>query len=324
MGFINNLKQQNHIQLVLEPIDNTRLNELCGQLDEHIKQIEDELSIQISRRGNSFLIKGEQKKIVSAKATLEEMYQATNNKKPLSKNNIHLILKENTATDLHKCYSDSDISIKSSKKNIKSRSHNQEKYMDNIKNFDINFAIGPAGTGKTFLAVACAVAALELGKIKRLVFVRPAVEAGEKLGFLPGDLAEKVNPYLRPLYDSLYNILGIENVDKMMQHNIIEIAPLAFMRGRTLNDSFVILDEAQNTTVDQMKMLLTRMGFGSKVAITGDITQVDLNIGIKSGLIHAREILTNIGGIKFNFFNHSDIVRHKLVQEILEEYDKNK
>ncbi|NQY43067.1 MAG: PhoH family protein [Legionellales bacterium] len=317
------MKQKNHIQLVLEPFNNLRLNELCGQFDENIKQIEKELSVQISRRGNSFIIKGDHKKIVPAKNILEKMYEDTNNNS-LSKDNIHLMIKENTHTNPQQNYFDGIISIKSSKKTIKSRSSNQQKYIDNIKDYDINFAIGPAGTGKTFLAVACAVTALELGEIKRLVFVRPAVEAGEKLGFLPGDLAEKVNPYLRPLYDSLYSILGIENVEKMMQHNIIEIAPLAFMRGRTLNDSFVILDEAQNTTIDQMKMFLTRMGFGSKVAITGDVTQVDLNMGIRSGLVHAKEILNNIDGIKFNFFNNTDIVRHKLVQEILEAYNDTK
>lgn len=318
------MSQQQKIQLVLEPFDNDRLNVLCGHLDEHLKHLEKQLSIQILRRGNSFLIKGESQKAIATKSILEKMYKHTEEHQTLSPGSVHLLIKESEIPNESKYNANSIISIKSRNKSIKYKSENQAKYIKNIKEFDINFAIGPAGTGKTYLAVASAIEALDLGKIKRLIFVRPAVEAGEKLGFLPGDLVEKVNPYLRPLYDALYDILGFENVDKMIQHNIIEIAPLAFMRGRTLNDAFIILDEAQNTTTKQMKMLLTRMGFGSKIVITGDITQIDLNIGIQSGLTHAKSVLNNIDRIKFNFFNSQDIVRHHLVQEIIDAYDNYK
>ncbi len=305
--------------MVLEPFDNKRLNELCGQLDTHLEQIENHLTVSISRRGNSFLIRGNQPDTLCAKKLLEQIYAVTKNNKPLSPQSIHLMLKDESTKSTKS--TSSIVTIRTKKKNIKSRSPNQANYMQNIREFDINFSIGPAGTGKTYLAVATALEALDLGSIKRLVFIRPAVEAGEKLGFLPGDLEEKVNPYLRPLYDALYDMLGVEIVEKMLHQNTIEIAPLAFMRGRTLSDAFVILDEAQNTTTEQMKMFLTRMGFGTKMVITGDITQIDLPYNVTSGLIHARDHLQNIAGLRFNTLTGKDIVRHPLVKNILEAYD---
>ena len=314
------MKKHDQLQILLEPFDNKRLNNLCGSLDNNIKIIEEKLQVNISRHGNSFLLKGHIAKIKVARDILEKLFEKSN-EKAIEEDDVHTLINEkNSQTKLH---GHRTVEVPTRKKIIKSRSPNQSLYMDNIKNNDINFAIGPAGTGKTYLAVACATEALELGLVKKIIFIRPAVEAGEKLGFLPGDMAEKVNPYLRPLYDALYDMLGFETADKLVQQNIIEIAPLAFMRGRTLSDAFIILDEGQNTTVDQMKMFLTRMGFNSKMVITGDISQIDLNIGIRSGLVHAVDILSNCPGIIFNKFEGKDIVRHPLVQEIVKAYESN-
>lgn len=308
-------------ELLLEPIDNKRLSNLCGPFDKHIRQVERFFGVEISNRGNNFHISGSPELITLTENLLKEMYAATETE-PLSSENIHLYLKsfdidneiDNKCTD--------EITIKTKRGLIRGRTNNQKKYLLNIKNHDVNFGIGPAGTGKTYLAVACAVAAMEQDIARRLVLVRPAVEAGEKLGFLPGDLVQKVDPYLRPLYDALYEMLGFEKVSKLIERNVIEVAPLAFMRGRTLNEAFIILDEAQNTTIEQMKMFLTRIGFNSTAIITGDITQIDLPTGKISGLKHVIDILKDEKGISFTFFKSQDVVRHALVARILNAYEK--
>ena len=308
-------------ELLLEPVDNKRLSNLCGPFDKHIRQVERFFGVEISNRGNNFHISGSPELITLTENLLKEMYAATETE-PLSSENIHLYLKsfdidneiDNKCTD--------EITIKTKRGLIRGRTNNQKKYLSNIKNHDVNFGIGPAGTGKTYLAVACAIAAMEQDIARRLVLVRPAVEAGEKLGFLPGDLVQKVDPYLRPLYDALYEMLGFEKVSKLIERNIIEVAPLAFMRGRTLNEAFIILDEAQNTTIEQMKMFLTRIGFNSTAIITGDITQIDLPAGKISGLKHVIDILKDEKGISFTFFKSQDVVRHALVARILNAYEK--
>ena len=302
------------IKLTLTPEDNKRLNILCGIHNKHLEQIEQYLDVAISNRGNVFVIKGPKDQTSKAKSLLQELYEITSSQENLSPNNIHLLLqsiKISAPIPKHE-----KINIRTKKTTITPHSQNQINYIKNILKYDITFGIGPAGTGKTFLAVACAVAALEKEQISRIILARPAVEAGERLGFLPGNIAEKVDPYLRPLYDALYETIDTNLVDKLITENIIEIAPLAFMRGRTLNSAFVILDESQNTTIEQMKMLLTRIGFGSKAVITGDITQIDLQKEQKSGLIHANQILKNEPGISFNFFQSYDVVRHPLVQKM--------
>ena len=308
-------------ELLLEPVDNKRLSNLCGPFDKHIRQVERFFGVEISNRGNNFHISGSPELITLTENLLKEIYAATETE-PLSSENIHLYLKsfdidneiDNKCTD--------EITIKTKRGLIRGRTNNQKKYLSNIKNHDVNFGIGPAGTGKTYLAVACAVAAMEQDIARRLVLVRPAVEAGEKLGFLPGDLVQKVDPYLRPLYDALYEMLGFEKVSKLIERNVIEVAPLAFMRGRTLNEAFIILDEAQNTTIEQMKMFLTRIGFNSTAIITGDITQIDLPTGKISGLKHVIDILKDEKGISFTFFKSQDVVRHALVARILNAYEK--
>mgnify|MGYP001157342656 FL=1 len=308
-------------KLLLEPVDNKRLSNLCGPFDKHIRQVERFFGVEISNRGNNFHISGSPELITLTENLLKEIYAATETE-PLSSENIHLHLKsfdidneiDNKCTD--------EITIKTKRGLIRGRTNNQKKYLSNIKNHDVNFGIGPAGTGKTYLAVACAVAAMEQDIARRLVLVRPAVEAGEKLGFLPGDLVQKVDPYLRPLYDALYEMLGFEKVSKLIERNVIEVAPLAFMRGRTLNEAFIILDEAQNTTIEQMKMFLTRIGFNSTAIITGDITQIDLPTGKISGLKHVIDILKDEKGISFTFFKSQDVVRHALVARILNAYEK--
>jgi len=308
-------------ELLLEPVDNKRLLNLCGPFDKHIRQVERFFGVEISNRGNNFHISGSPELITLTENLLKEIYAATETE-PLSSENIHLYLKsfdidneiDNKCTD--------EITIKTKRGLIRGRTNNQKKYLSNIKNHDVNFGIGPAGTGKTYLAVACAVAAMEQDIARRLVLVRPAVEAGEKLGFLPGDLVQKVDPYLRPLYDALYEMLGFEKVSKLIERNVIEVAPLAFMRGRTLNEAFIILDEAQNTTIEQMKMFLTRIGFNSTAIITGDITQIDLPTGKISGLKHVIDILKDEKGISFTFFKSQDVVRHALVARILNAYEK--
>lgn len=301
-------------QLRFLPIDNQRLRELCGAGNEHIVQIEKRFNVNIHHRNDVFEIKGDEKDIHAAQELLQQLYQETANGQNLSSMTVHQLLQQPHST--------TNAGIHTRYKTIKARTTHQAHYIQQIRTHSINFAIGPSGTGKTYLAVACAVEALEKGLIQRLIFVRPAVEAGEKLGFLPGDLEDKILPYLRPLYDALYEMLGFEQAQKLIERDIIEIAPLAFMRGRTLNDAFIILDEAQNTTIQQMKMFLTRLGFGSTAVITGDITQVDLPSSTMSGLTHAKSIMSNIENISFIHFDAKDVVRHPLVAAIIEAYEK--
>ncbi len=311
-----------HVSLL--PVDNQRLASLCGRCDEHLRQIETFFTVNISNRGNEFQITGQQQAANNARNALEKLYEETKCAKPLTPVQINLVLQELSAHTFD--YATSKTATKFTVKTplgiVKPRGQHQMDYVKRIRQHPINFGIGPAGTGKTFLAVACAVEALEKGLVRRMVLVRPAVEAGEKLGFLPGDFAQKVDPYLRPIYDALYETMGIEQVNRHIEKNVIEIAPLAYMRGRTLNDAFIILDEAQNTTPEQMKMFLTRIGFGSTAVVTGDITQNDLPKGKTSGLHHAIEVLNDIKDICFTFFQAKDVVRHPLVQSIVQAYAK--
>ena len=309
--------------MLLEPLDNLRLSNLCGPMDRHIRQIEGYMAVEINNRSNNFHIRGNKESVQLTKQLLVEMYISTETEL-LSSQSIHLHLQNmEIMSDRGEGEDTDEVSIKTKRGMIRGRTINQKKYLSNIQENDISFGIGPAGTGKTYLAVACAVAAIEQDRARRLVLVRPAVEAGEKLGFLPGDLVQKVDPYLRPLYDALYEMLGFEKVSKLIERNVIEVAPLAFMRGRTLNEAFIILDEAQNTTIEQMKMFLTRIGFNSTAIITGDITQVDLPNGKQSGLRHIVDILDDEKGISFTFFKSKDIVRHPLVARILNAYDRH-
>jgi Phosphate starvation-inducible protein PhoH, predicted ATPase len=308
--------------LVLDPADNQRLINLCGPLDEHLRQIERRLGVEINNRGNTFQIIGTAKSVDLTTRLLLELYDATNTEN-LTRERVHLFLQESAIEDQLPASADQEVIIRTKRSIIKGRSPNQRQYLKNILTHDICFGVGPAGTGKTYLAVACAVAALEHDHARRVVLVRPAVEAGERLGFLPGDIVQKVAPYLRPLYDALYEMLGFELVAKCIERNEIEVAPLAFMRGRTLNESFIILDEAQNTTIEQMKMFLTRIGFSSTAVVTGDITQIDLPRGKQSGLRHVIDILKDEEGISFTFFNSRDVVRHPLVAMILNAYERH-
>ncbi len=307
--------------LLLQPADNERLANLCGQLDEHLRQIERRLGVEINNRGNEFRVIGDRSAVRIATSVLEALYRATG-EESLTPVRVHLFLQEAGADALAAEIEPEleSLAIRTRRGIVRARGSNQKRYLYNIARNDINFGVGPAGTGKTYLAVACAVDALERDEVRRLVLVRPAVEAGEKLGFLPGDLVQKIDPYLRPLYDALYEMLGFERVAKLIERNVIEIAPLAFMRGRTLNESFIILDEAQNTTVEQMKMFLTRIGFGSTAIVTGDVTQVDLPRNAQSGLRQALEVLKDVEGISMTFFNARDVVRHPLVQRIVTAY----
>jgi len=323
-------------QLSLEPNDSRRLANLCGLLGQHIQQIEQRFAIEIHQRGNQFALVGSPEATATAAELLRHLYQETQSTE-LTPDEIHLALQtsgiEELMDQLHTPFESVDLNdndpdansgvtlIRTKKCTIKPRGGNQIRYVKSVQANDINFGIGPAGTGKTYLAVACAVEALLKEQVERILLVRPAVEAGEKLGFLPGDLAQKVDPYLRPLYDALFEMLGFDTVGKLMERGIIEVAPLAFMRGRTLNNSFVILDESQNTTREQMKMFLTRIGFGTTAVITGDPTQIDLPRGQASGLRHAIEVLDKVPGISFTHFNAKDIVRHPLVQRIVEAYE---
>jgi phosphate starvation-inducible protein PhoH and related proteins len=310
-------------KVTLIPFDNRRLADLCGQFDENLRQIESYLGVEINNRGNIFQIIGPKRSLQTAEDVLYKLYEATESKNNISPTKIYLLL-QTASNEAERRKSQLDFeqaTIKTKQVHIIPRSPNQYFYLQNIIEHDINFGIGPSGTGKTYLAVACAVSALEKGLVRRIILVRPAVEAGEKLGFLPGDMAQKVDPYLRPLYDALYEMIGVETVTKLIEKNIIEIAPLAFMRGRTLNDSFIILDESQNTTKEQMKMFLTRIGFGSKAVITGDITQIDLPKSSYSGLRDVITVLKDIDEITFTFFRARDVVRHPLVQEIVKAYD---
>lgn len=317
----------NALQLVLEPADNRRLANLCGQFDENLHQIEKRLGVEISTRGNRFKVIGSGKPVQAACQVLRKLFDETV-EGMISPETVHLSLQDATISSLlndnqqpiHRQQHHADT-IRTKRCLVEGRGPNQQRYLKNIDTHDINFGVGPAGTGKTFLAVACAVAALEREQVQRIVLARPAVEAGEKLGFLPGDMAQKVDPYLRPLYDALYEMLGFEKVAKLIDRSIIEVAPLAFMRGRTLNDSFIILDEAQNTTNEQIKMFLTRVGFGSTAVITGDITQIDLPPDKQSGLRHVIKVLHQVEGISFTFFDARDVVRHPLVQRIVTAYE---
>ena len=303
-------------------MDNQRLANLCGPLDAHIRQLERRLGVEINNRANSFRVTGIAKTVGITAQLIQEIYDAGKDE-VITAETIHLHLQGANLDDVVEVKLPEDISIKTKRGFVRGRTTNQRLYLNNIQSHDISFGIGPAGTGKTYLAVACAVAALEQDVARRIVLVRPAVEAGEKLGFLPGDLVQKVDPYLRPLYDALYEMIGFERVAKYIERNVIEVAPLAFMRGRTLNDAFIILDEAQNTTVEQMKMFLTRIGFGSNAVITGDITQVDLPHDRKSGLRHVIDILNDEEGISFTFFKSKDVVRHPLVARILNAYERH-
>jgi phosphate starvation-inducible protein PhoH and related proteins len=306
----------------LDPEENSRLANLCGPFDEHLRQIELRLGVEIDHRGNLFRVIGDEDASRAGEKVLRSLYQATENES-LTGPRINLYLAESGIDALNEASAESaqDVQIKVKRGTIKGRGPNQARYLHAIASHDISFGVGPAGTGKTYLAVASAVEALESNRVQRVLLVRPAVEAGEKLGFLPGDLSQKIDPYLRPLYDALYEMLGFEKVAKLIERNVIEIAPLAYMRGRTLNDSYVILDEAQNTTVEQMKMFLTRIGFGSVAVITGDVTQVDLPRHIRSGLRHAIEVLRGVDGISFTFFTSRDVVRHPLVAKIVRAYE---
>ena len=313
--------QTKTIDISLEPANNKRLASLCGQFNEHIIQLERRLNVEVKNRGNLFSVSGSNADVSSAITALKELYKSTESDQ-LTPEKVHLLVQENKM-DIEQPVNDDSTVIHTRKKIIKPRGGNQQAYVKSIPKNDIVFGIGPAGTGKTYLAVACAVEALQSEKVARIILARPAVEAGERLGFLPGDLSEKINPYLRPLYDALYEMLGVERVEKLIEKNIIEIAPLAFMRGRTLNEAFIILDEAQNTTPEQIKMFLTRIGYGSTVVVTGDITQIDLPGHTESGLKLVTKILKNIQGISFTQFSGADVVRHPIVQKIVSAYEKH-
>lgn len=310
-------------QVKLEPNDSHQLANLCGPFDAHLRQIEKRLGITINNRGNDFHLIGEKAIVRSAGELLRQLYVDVNNGIHLTAETIHLYLQDAGVDALLTEEADgNDFIITTRKKTIKPRGQSQIAYVQAVRAHDINFGVGPAGTGKTYLAVACAVEALDQELVRRILLVRPAVEAGEKLGFLPGDLSQKIDPYLRPLYDALYEMIGFERVEKLIEKNIIEVAPLAYMRGRTLNESFIILDESQNTTTEQMKMFLTRVGFGSTVVVTGDITQVDLPNRTTSGLRHVLDVLSDVQGLSFTHFTSRDVVRHPLVQRIVEAYEK--
>ena len=309
-----------HIKL--EPIDNDRLIRLCGLLDKNIRQIENFFEVEISNRGNAFKISGRNTNVENTSNFIEKIYHLSESEE-ITPKQLHLYL-NNSSEFLSDDADDIESSIKLKKLIIKSKSNNQKSFIDTINTNTVTFGIGAAGTGKTFLAVACAVNALEKRLVKKIILVRPAIEAGEKLGFLPGDLAEKVDPYLQPLYDSLYECLGYETVNKLLEKKVIEIAPLAYMRGRTLNDAFIILDEAQNTTISQMQMFLTRIGYGSTTVVTGDVSQIDLPKDSQSGLKDCLEFILNIKGIDAVKFGPKDVMRHKIVSSIVSEYEKRK
>jgi phosphate starvation-inducible PhoH-like protein len=305
------------VELTLAPADNHRLANLCGALDQNLRQIETALEVAIARRGDRFTVRGDPDRAARAAELLEKFYAEA--KRELTVDDIQLGLVEAQGPRQRV---DSDLpALQTRRADLHGRTPHQREYLRSIFAHDVTFGVGPAGTGKTYLAVACAVDALERDAVKRIVLVRPAVEAGERLGFLPGDFAQKVDPYLRPLYDALYDLMGFDKVQRMFERGAIEIAPLAYMRGRTLNHSFIILDEAQNTTPEQMKMFLTRIGFGTKAVITGDVTQIDLARGQRSGLIEARRILGAVRGIAFTDFGSEDVVRHPLVARIVNAYE---
>ena len=337
----NTSKHDNNL-LIIEPEDNMRQANLCGPMDDNLKTIERRLGVEISYRGNQFKVLGNELNCKAVINLLKNLYLETATIKGKSKNitseMVHLaileanILEQESAEQSSKNTKEASelganyekmVTIKTKRGLVKPRNGNQQSYVQNIITNDISFGVGVAGTGKTYLAVACAVDALERQEVRRILLTRPAVEAGEKLGFLPGDLTQKIDPYLRPLYDALFEMLGFERVEKLIERNVIEIAPLAYMRGRTLNDAFIILDESQNTTIEQMKMFLTRIGFNSRAVITGDVTQIDLPRHQKSGLRDAIEVLQNINGISFNFFQAKDVVRHPVVAKVVEAYESH-
>ncbi|MFL0804144.1 MAG: PhoH family protein [Agarilytica sp.] len=327
------------LELTLAPNDAHHLATLCGQFDSHIKQIEERFNVEILHRGDQFSCTGNATAAECARGVLKALYEEICSGKDITPDDVHLVIQEfsmnaedkkpsdkqetpsSSAKEIDDAIAEASL-IKTKKATVKPRGRNQQGYVKAIRVHDINFGIGPAGTGKTYLAVACAVEALLQDQVERILLVRPAVEAGEKLGFLPGDLAQKVDPYLRPLYDALYEMLGFETVGKLIERSVIEVAPLAYMRGRTLNNSFIILDESQNTTREQMKMFLTRIGFGSTAVITGDPSQIDLPKGQNSGLKHATKVLIGVNGISFTRFGSRDVVRHPIVQRIVEAYEK--
>ena len=317
------------LEFSFTPVNNHRLNALCGALDANLRQIEVALDVSISRRGEKFAVAGERDKIEVAAKALNKFYARAHADLSVEEIQLGLVEVQHSRhakpgkVDAGNVAEDEAVTLHTKRADLRARTDRQAQYLKLIQSHDITFGVGPAGTGKTYLAVACAVDAFERDLVKRIVLTRPAVEAGERLGFLPGDLSQKIDPYLRPLYDALYDLLGYDRVSKMFERNQIEVAPLAFMRGRTLNHSFVILDEAQNTTSEQMKMFLTRIGFGTKAVITGDVTQVDLKFGTVSGLVDARNVLHGVQGIGFTIFQAVDVVRHPLVQSIVTAYDEH-
>jgi phosphate starvation-inducible PhoH-like protein len=318
------------VDIPLEGADNRRLANFAGPMEQNLRHIEERLGVEVRRRGHQLQVLGPAEPLANAAVVLKRLFQLSASE-TLSPDRVHLVVQEfgfpqpvpPVSDDSTGVGDDREIVVHTQRGGIRGRGPNQRLYMEQIKASDLTFGIGPAGTGKTYLAVASAVEALQSGSVRRIVLVRPAVEAGERLGFLPGDLAQKVDPYLRPMYDALYEMMGFDRVARNIERQIIEVAPLAFMRGRSLNDSFIILDEAQNTSVEQMKMFLTRLGFGSKAVVTGDITQVDLPRQQRSGLRHAIEVLRGVEGVAFTFFNARDVVRHPLVQRIVQAYERN-
>ena len=317
------------LDIALEGADNTRLVNFAGPMEQNLRHVEERLGVEVRRRGDQLHVLGPPEPLANAEAVLKRMYELSATE-TLSPDRVHLCVQEFgfpqppvAAPDGAAPGAFNDVVVHTQRGGVRGRGPNQRQYMEQIRTSDLTFGIGPAGTGKTYLAVASAVEALHSGSVRRIVLVRPAVEAGERLGFLPGDLAQKVDPYLRPMYDALYEMMGFDKVARNIERQIIEVAPLAFMRGRSLNDSFIILDEAQNTSVEQMKMFLTRLGFGSKAVVTGDITQVDLPRQQRSGLRHAIDVLRGVEGVAFTFFNSRDVVRHPLVQRIVEAYERN-
>ena len=314
------------VEISFSPVDNQRLANLCGALDENLRQIETVLDVTIARRGEHFTLRGKASQTALAAVVLQNFYSHAQHHLSIEQVQLGLIEATNPRHALHPPADDTTVitepALLTRRKDLRGRTPRQVEYLQQIQTHDITFSIGPAGTGKTYLAVASAVDALERDVVARIVLVRPAVEAGERLGFLPGDMVQKVDPYLRPLYDALYDLMGFDKTSKQFERSAIEVAPLAFMRGRTLNQSFIILDEAQNTTPEQMKMFLTRIGFGSKAVVTGDITQIDLAKHQKSGLIEAKQVLEKVRGIAFTHFDAEDVVRHPLVQRIVNAYQE--
>ncbi|MBX5462286.1 MAG: PhoH family protein [Steroidobacteraceae bacterium] len=302
----------------LDPADNLRLANLCGPLDENLRQLESRLDVEIRRRGGNFRVRG--LRAAQAEDALRQLFEAADEGE-VTPERVHLTLQESAAGAAPADAAKDELTVRVARGGIRARGKHQREYLAQIRGTDLTFGVGPAGTGKTYLAVACAVEALQTDRVRRIVLVRPAVEAGERLGFLPGDLTQKVDPYLRPMYDALYEMMGFDRVARFIERNVIEVAPLAFMRGRSLNDSFIILDEAQNTTPEQMKMFLTRIGFGSRAVVTGDVTQTDLPAGRQSGLAHVLTILRGVEGVAFTYFDSQDVVRHPLVQRIVKAYE---